>query len=57
MTFVPQYKVATTQPESGKPIAFADLWESWRDPMAEIIQSCTIPLILTSSAQSTTGCR
>ena len=28
--------------KSGKPFAFAGLWESWKDPQNGVVQSCTI---------------
>ena len=28
--------------KSGEPFAFAGLWDAWRDPVGEIVRSCTI---------------
>ena len=29
-------------PKSGEPMAFAGLWETWKSPEGEVVQSCTI---------------
>jgi len=29
-------------PKSGEPMAFAGLWETWRSPEGQVVQSCTI---------------
>jgi putative SOS response-associated peptidase YedK len=31
-----------TAMKSGEPFAFAGLWDSWRDPVGDIVRSCTI---------------
>ena len=36
-------------PESGEPLAFAGLWETWKSPEGLVIRSCTI---ITTSANS-----
>jgi putative SOS response-associated peptidase YedK len=36
-------------PESGEPLAFAGLWETWKSPEGVVIRSCTI---ITTSANS-----
>jgi putative SOS response-associated peptidase YedK len=29
-------------PKNGEPMAFAGLWETWRSPEGQVVQSCTI---------------
>ncbi len=41
-------KIATyIYPRSGEPMAFAGLWETWKSPEGQVVQSCTI---ITTSA-------
>ena len=36
-------KIATyIYPRSGEPMAFAGLWETWKSPEGQVVQSCTI---------------